>query len=114
MNIYPDSLYRKKRFLVVNVNWLGDCVLTLPIFKAIRNKFPQSYIGVMVVGRLKELFQNNPYIDKVMVFDEKTTHKNLFSKLRFIKMLRKEKFEVFSFRGDRYPCKRKTGNSFCR
>ena len=79
---------------MVNVNWLGDCVLTLPIFKAIRNKFPQSYIGVMVVGRLKELFQNNPYIDKVMVFDEKTTHKNLFSKLRFIKMLRKEKFEV--------------------
>jgi lipopolysaccharide heptosyltransferase II len=82
------------RILVVEVNWLGDCILTLPIFKALKEKFPLSYIGVMAPERVAEIFQDNPYIDEVIEFDEKTAHKSLISKIKFIKLLRKKKFDT--------------------
>ncbi|MCM8773416.1 MAG: lipopolysaccharide heptosyltransferase II [Candidatus Omnitrophica bacterium] len=83
-----------ERILVVGVNWLGDCVMSLPVFKAIKERFPQSFLALMVVERVKELFEDNPYVDKIIVFNEKTTHRGFFAKLKFIKYLKKEKFDT--------------------
>jgi len=83
-----------KRILVVNVNWLGDCILTLPTFKALKEKFPSSYVGAMVVKRLKSIFENNPYIDEVIEFDEKTIHRSLISKIKFVNLLKKKNFDT--------------------
>ncbi|MCQ9205342.1 MAG: lipopolysaccharide heptosyltransferase II [Omnitrophica bacterium] len=86
-----------KRILVVSVNWLGDSVLCLPIFKALKNKFPASYIGVMAVKRLEDIFECNPYIDEVIAFDERESQKSLKGKVQFIKLLRAKKFDTVFF-----------------
>lgn len=86
-----------QRILVVNVNWLGDAILTTPVFKAIKENIPASYVGVMVVERLKDVFLANPYIDEVIIFDEKSTHKDIYSKFKFINSLRKKKFDRVFF-----------------
>lgn len=83
-----------ERILVVGVNWLGDSLLTTPAFKALKKKFPGSYLGVMVVGRVREVFEGNPYIDEVIVFDERGQQKGFFAKLKFIKFLKKKKFDT--------------------
>ncbi len=83
-----------KRILVVEVNWLGDCILTLPIFKALKDKVPSSHVGVMAPSRVLELFKDNPYIDELVEFDEKTTHKSLFSKIKFVSSLSEKKFDT--------------------
>ena len=83
-----------ERILVVEVNWLGDCIMSMPVFKALRQNFPSSYIGVCVVPRLKELFINNPYVDEVIPFNEKTTHKTFKKKFEFTRMLHKKKFDT--------------------
>ena len=59
------------RILVVNVNWLGDAIMTTPAFKAIKEKFPLSFVAVMAPERVKDVFSGNPYIDEVIIFDEK-------------------------------------------
>ncbi|MDP8289427.1 MAG: lipopolysaccharide heptosyltransferase II [Candidatus Susulua stagnicola] len=86
-----------KRILIVSVNWLGDSLLVTPAFKALKKKFPDSYLGVMVVGRVREVFQDNPYIDQVIVFDEKKQHKSFLAKLKFIYFLRRNKFDTCFF-----------------
>ena len=83
-----------KRILVVGVNWLGDSLLTTPAFKAVKKKFPDSYLGVVVVERVKGVFEGNPYIDEVIVFDERGQQKGFFAKLKFIQLLRKKKFDM--------------------
>jgi len=82
------------KILVVTVNWLGDCVMTLPVFKALKEKFPEARVGVMAVPRVKDLFLNNPYIDEVITFDEKTVHRQLTAKLNFIRELRAAKYDT--------------------
>ncbi len=83
-----------KRILVVNVNWLGDAILTTPVFKAIKEKFPDSYVGVLCIERVEEVFENNPYIDEIIIFDEKKNHKSIFKKIKFVGKLRKRRFET--------------------
>ncbi|MDD4182269.1 MAG: lipopolysaccharide heptosyltransferase II [Candidatus Omnitrophica bacterium] len=83
-----------KRILIVSVNWLGDAIMTTPAIKAIKEKFPQSYVAVMAPERVKDIFSDNPYVDEVMVFDEKKSHKSFLDKLRFIKQLRAKNFDT--------------------
>ena len=86
-----------ERILIVNVNWLGDAVLTTPVFKALKEHYPSSYLACMCVERVREVFESNPYINEVIVFDEKSTHKSIMSKLRFILHLRKKRFDKAFF-----------------
>ena len=83
-----------KRILVVNVNWLGDAIMTTPAFKAIKEKFPLSFVAVMAPGRVADVFSDSPYIDEVIIFNEKNEHKSFSQKLHFIKQLRKKKFDT--------------------
>jgi len=83
-----------KRILVTEVNWLGDSILTTPIFKALKESFPSSYVGVMTVERVSDIFLTNPYIDEVIIFDEKRNHKSFLSKIKFISFLKKKNFDT--------------------
>lgn len=83
-----------KRVLVVSVNWLGDSILLTPAFKALKKARPSCYVAVMAHQRVREVFSDNPYIDEVIVFDEKSSHRTLKSKLRFIKELKAKKFDT--------------------
>ncbi|MFH1655377.1 MAG: lipopolysaccharide heptosyltransferase II [Candidatus Omnitrophota bacterium] len=84
----------KKRILIVNVNWLGDVLLSTAAIRAIKKANPEGYIACMVVGRCVEILKDNPYLDEIIVFDEKKIHKSLIAKIDFIKELKKKKFDV--------------------
>ncbi|UCG35368.1 MAG: lipopolysaccharide heptosyltransferase II [Candidatus Omnitrophota bacterium] len=81
-----------KRILVITVNWLGDSILTTAAFKALKDKFPASYVGVLAVERVRAVFDNNPYIDEVIVFDEKK--KSFGAKLEFARRLKTKHFDT--------------------
>ncbi|MBN2483370.1 MAG: lipopolysaccharide heptosyltransferase II [Candidatus Omnitrophica bacterium] len=83
-----------ERVLVVNVNWLGDCIMTLPAFSALKKEYPHVYTAVMAPGRVAEIFEKDPSIDEVLVFDERTTHRSLPAKLRFIRALKEKRFDT--------------------
>jgi len=83
-----------KRILVTEVNWLGDSILTTPVFKALKESFPSSYVGVMTVERVADIFLANSYIDEVIIFDEKKTHRSFLSKMKFISFLKKKRFDT--------------------
>jgi len=82
------------RILVAGVNWLGDSLMTTPVFKALKEEFPASYLGVMTAARVRGVFDDNPYVDEVITFDEKERHKGVLAKLRFINYLRKKRFDT--------------------
>ena len=78
----------------MTVNWLGDALMATPVFRAIKDKIPSAYLAVMAPLRVQGVFQDNPYIDEVIVFDEKGEQKSLIAKLRFIRFLKKRNFDT--------------------
>ena len=69
------------KFLIFEPNWLGDVIFTTPIFKAIKTQHKDSYLGVILPKRCSDVLRHNPYVDEIIEFNEKTSHKNLIGKI---------------------------------
>ena len=83
-----------KNILVVNVNWVGDVIFSLPIFKALKKSYPDAKIACLAVPRVKEILEGSPYIDEIMIYDEEGIHRTPLSKLALIRTLRQKKFDI--------------------
>ena len=80
--------------LVVNVNWLGDAVFSIPVFKALKKTYPQARISCLCAPRVKEVLEYCPYVDKIIVYEERGKHRFPWAKLKLVLSLRKEKFDA--------------------
>lgn len=88
-----------ERILIVEVNWLGDCLFSTPAIRAVRKKHPGAYIAVLVVPRCKEVLSGNNYLDEMVILDEKGLYRGLWGKLRLIRDLRIRRFtKAYFFR----------------
>ena len=56
--------------LVVNINWLGDAVFSIPVFKALKKTYPQARITCLCLPRVREVLEFCPYVDKIITYDE--------------------------------------------
>jgi lipopolysaccharide heptosyltransferase II len=83
-----------KRILIVELNWLGDVLFSTPAIRALKSKYPDSYLGVLVHKRCKDVLLENPYINEIIILDEDTKHKGLFGKLKLIGQLKKRRFDT--------------------
>ncbi len=94
LNIMNKNLGVQKRIAVFNVNWLGDVLFSTPALKALRMANPDAFIAVIVHPRTKEILENNPNIDELIVFDERLKDRHLLGKLKFVSQIRKKKFDT--------------------
>ena len=80
--------------LIVNVNWVGDAIFSIPVFKAIKQRYPRSFVACLCVPRVRDILEDSSYIDEVIVYDEQGKHKSPWGKLRMISQLRRKGFSV--------------------
>ncbi|MCX5680890.1 MAG: glycosyltransferase family 9 protein [Candidatus Omnitrophica bacterium] len=82
-----------KKILVVNVNWLGDVVFSTPVFRALKEQYPQAQVSCLAVPRVADVLAHVPFIDEVIVYDEKGRDRFLFGKIKLIARLRAGHFD---------------------
>lgn len=83
-----------KKILVVRTDRIGDVVLSTPVLKALRENYPQSYIAVMINPQAREIVEDNPYLNEVIVYDKDKKDKGLLGFFRFVIGLKKKKFDL--------------------
>jgi ADP-heptose:LPS heptosyltransferase len=83
-----------QRILVVNVNWLGDVIFSSPVFKALKEAYPEARISCMAVPRVRDVLESIPCIDEIITYDEKGRHGNPIAKLKLIMQLRRKRFDI--------------------
>ncbi len=59
-----------KRILVIQTAFLGDVVLTTPLFRALRRRFPEARVDVLVTPAAAPLVEEDPHLDGVRVYDK--------------------------------------------
>ncbi len=82
------------RILVTRADRIGDLVLSTPIFQAIREKFPDSWIAGLTFCENREILEGNPYLNEVILYDKKGSEKGVFGNLRFARKLARKKFDT--------------------
>ena len=83
-----------KRILIARTDRIGDVLLSTPVIKALRDKYPHSYIAMMVSAYARDIVEGNPYLDKVIIYDKEVLHKSWLSSFRFARGLKKNKFDL--------------------
>ena len=84
----------KKRILIVRLDRIGDVLLSTPVIKSVRDAYPDSYIAAMVRPYAKDILEGNPYLDEVITYDKFGRGIGLMKNLRFIRLLRRKKFDI--------------------
>lgn len=67
------DLRRVRRILIIRLDNIGDVILTTPLFGALRRRFPEAHIAVLVRPHCAELIERCPHIDEVIGFDWQTS-----------------------------------------
>jgi len=78
------------KILFVTLSNIGDCILTLPVLDALRQKYPAAQISVLVPPRPRGIFLNNPAVSEVIIFDK---HSRLKDKLKLFFALSKKNYD---------------------
>jgi len=77
-----------KRILVITLSNAGDIILTTPVIRTLAREFPESRIDIMVGPAGKEIFEHDPRIFKVIIYDKRlpiTEKRRLQIKLKKLK-----------------------------
>ncbi|KJJ84627.1 glycosyl transferase family protein [Candidatus Omnitrophus magneticus] len=83
-----------KKILIARTDRLGDVVLTIPIIKFFRQKYPSCFISVLVRPYTKDIFQNNPDIDETIIYDKERLRGNIWNTIKFALFLKSKKFDA--------------------
>lgn len=80
-----------KRTLVITLSNVGDIILTTPVIKVLSREFPASRIDVMVGPDGKEIFEKDPRIFKLIIYDK---HMPIAQKRRLQLKLKKMRYDL--------------------
>ncbi|MDD5097715.1 MAG: glycosyltransferase family 9 protein, partial [Candidatus Omnitrophica bacterium] len=91
-----------KKFLIINPFGIGDVLFTTPVIRAIKEKYPDSFIGYWCNLRVKPLLESNPRINKIFAlsrgdlkkFYQESFFKGLGSAIKLTWKIRKEHFDI--------------------
>jgi len=90
-----------KRILVITLSNVGDIILTTPAIRALADSFSHARIDVMVGPRGKEIFERDPRISKLIIYDK---HLSIAEKRRLQLKLRRLGYDlVADFRNTIFP-----------
>jgi heptosyltransferase-3 len=84
------NLKGKKKFLVIRTDRIGDVVLSTPVPEAIKRKYPDSQVSMMVASYTRDLFNHNPWVNEVITEDQE----DLKGFFKLVKLLRSKKLDV--------------------
>lgn len=62
----PRAYGDPKSFLVVRLDELGDLVLTTPLFRELKRRYPGSKCTVVVREKFRQVLTTNPHIDEIL------------------------------------------------
>lgn len=88
------------KILVIQTAKIGDLVCTTPVFREIKNKFPNCYLAALVIAETKDILRNNPRLDEIISLND---FPEIIGKIKLIRKLRKEKYDwVFTLLPDSF------------
>lgn len=64
--IRPETV---REILVIRTAYIGDVIMTIPILRPLRKRFPQARITFLTAARAKAVLEGNPDLDAVLSYD---------------------------------------------
>lgn len=79
------------RVLFIRVDRIGDMVLSTPVFRSFKSKYPYTQIDVLTSAANCAILENNPHIDRTLIFPKAN---KIFKRIKLVNRLRRDNFQV--------------------
>jgi heptosyltransferase-2 len=83
-----------EKILIIRLSSLGDIVLTTPVIKSLKRKFPDSDIFFLTKNEYHDLLKNDPHIFSLIEFDPFEKHKGVSGFFRLVRELKGYNFDL--------------------
>jgi len=91
----PIDKSKIRRILIRATNWIGDAVMSMPAFEAVRENFPESHIAVLARPWVVPLYESHPAANEVIPYGRGNGYrKNFFELLGAIRIVRSLHFDM--------------------
>lgn len=84
----------KTRILIRAANWVGDAIMTTPVIRAVQKNYPRAHITILAKPWVIPVYENNPHVDEIMVYENNGRHKMGMGTLRLAKDIRQGRFDL--------------------
>lgn len=71
--------------LIIRLSSIGDIVLMSPLIRALRRRFPQGHLDVLVKAAYADLVRYSPHVSRVLEFPDSSDLSTLFSFRRMVR-----------------------------
>jgi ADP-heptose:LPS heptosyltransferase len=82
-----------KKFLIIRQDRIGDVVLSTPLPREIKRKYPESFVAVLVTEYTRDIYLNNSFVDEIIIFPPKNKKMSWREYFDHIRYLKKKKFD---------------------
>jgi heptosyltransferase-2 len=79
------------KILLIRFSAIGDIILTTPVIRVLKARFPEAQIDMVVKQEYTELVRTNPYLHKSYAFDKKTGLPGL---LKLVEQVRATRYDL--------------------
>lgn len=98
----PFNIFRQRRLddseireiLVIRTAYIGDVVMTMPVLRPLRERFPDAKITFLTSTAAKDLLRKNPYVDFVLAYDAFWFYRGAKGFVGFLRELRKKRYDL--------------------
>lgn len=89
--IEAHFIFQHLKILIIQIAFIGDVILALPVLQKLKRKFPEAEIDFLLRKGNETLLENNPYVNEIIIWDKKKNKSpNLF---RIISKVRGRKYD---------------------
>jgi lipopolysaccharide heptosyltransferase II len=82
-----------KRLLIIQLRRIGDVLLSTPVVRAIKLRYPGVHLAFLTESESRSLLENNPFLDEPMVW-ESGQYSNPAYVARILRGLREKRFDT--------------------
>jgi heptosyltransferase-3 len=87
-----------ENILVIKLRHIGDVLLTVPVFRSLKENFPQARVSALVNKGTEGVLKNHPLIDEILVFDRDLKKlppvKKILGTRDFVGDIRRRRFDM--------------------
>ncbi len=84
---------RPKRLLIIQLRRIGDVLLSTPVVRAIKLRYPGIRLAFLTESESRSLLEKNPFLDELMVW-ESAQYTNPAYIIRILRALREKRFDT--------------------
>ena len=82
------------KILIIQTAFIGDVILTLPLIELLTEKYSKPVIDFLTIPSSKNLLDNHPDINRLIIFDKKMKDKGFRGLIRVGNLLEKNRYDI--------------------